>query len=507
MKRLTVSLFLIAAFCISANAQRFDDYKAFSSGKGAITAVAYSPDGKTFASGNDQGMILIRDANTGDIVHILRNSGHTAEITHLDFYPGGQYLVSTARDGFMKVWELTQNKVICEVNARELSGKPDAFYKFAFYSPDGNVVLFGGTDGNINAMRPLLSGSKPGLILSNNGQSFTCADYAATGNYLVAGSKQGIKIIDFFSKKVIQNINACPDEVVDVKYTPDNTRIGSLCKNGSFSLWNATTGALIKSWKVTVPGPDTQIGFSPDGQYLVTGDTKNHVKVWDLNSMDINSDLTGHQAAVRSVDFAPNSKFIITGGNDDQIKMWQWRKVIENETLPQPPKQTEFKKPDVKDSTFVVNIGNRDKNVELLPPQKQAPELEKLKLTYTSRNIPDSLGDRKVVSGKRVIVDNEELELWVWDEEYEDGDTISVYFNDQWLIKEYPLTQKKRKIKITINRNADNYLVLYAHNEGSRPPNTAALTIFDGKKQNKVALSSNMRKCDAINFKFREHSP
>lgn len=506
MKKTSVFLLLLFWGCLAVNAQRFDDFKAFSSGKGAITAVTYNPDGKSFASGNSQGMILIRDATTGDILHILRDGGHTAEITHLDFHPEGRYLLTTARDGFLKVWDLTQDKVIYELNAKANGGNPGNYYKFAFYSPDGNVVLFGGTDGNITATRPLLPNSKPGLILNNNGQSFTCADYSQTGNNLVAGSMKSIKIIDFFSKKVIQTINACTDEVIDVKYTPDNTRIGSLCKDGTFTLWNANTGSMIKSWKVTLPGPDTQIDFSPDGLYLVTGDTKNHVKVWNMASMDINSDLSGHQAAVRCVNFAPNSKFIITGGNDDQIKMWQWRKVIETEQVPTPP-QTTFKSPEIKDSSFSVKIDNRDKNVEPIPMQKQVPDLEKLKLTYTTRNIPDSLGDRKVVSGKRVIVDNEQIELWVWDEEYEDGDTISIYFNDQWIIKEYPLTQKKRKIQVTINRNADNYLVMYAHNEGSRPPNTAALTIVDGKRHNKVALSSNMRKCEAINFKFREQKP
>ena len=61
-----------------------------------------------------------------------------------------------------------------------------------------------------------------------------------------------------------------------------------------------------------------------------------------------------------------------------------------------------------------------------------------------------------------------------------------------------------KKLKVKINRNADNYFILYAHNEGSRPPNTAALIIYDGKRHQQMALSSDMKKCDAVNFKFKD---
>lgn len=490
---------LMALFATTLNAQKFDDFKAFSSGKGAITAVCYSPDGNSFASGNEQGMLLIRNAITGDILHVLRNGGHTTEINHLHYHPSGNFIVSTSLDGYLKVWDLTTNKVVYEINTKTQNNNAGSYPNFAFFSPDGNVVLYGGTDGVIYATRPFLPNQTPGVIVSNNAQPFNCADYSNTGNYLIAGSKQGIKIIDFFTKKVVKTLIACSDEVISVKFTPQNDRIGSLCKDGTFSLWDVQTGLLVKSWKVTTPGPSTQLAFSPDGQYLVTGDTKNHVKVWNMSTMDINSDLTGHQASVRSVYFAPNSKFILTGGNDDQIKMWQWRKLLENEELPTPPPPVPSPPPSPPVALTPPPVAQNK-----VPAKPSVPDLEEVKLTYTTRNIPDSLGDRKVTPGRRVVVDNEELELWVWDEEYEDGDIISLYFNDEWILREHLLTNKKLKLKVKVNRNADNYLILYAHNEGSRPPNTAALTIVDGKAVNKVALTSNMKRCDAINFKFRD---
>ncbi|HRI29524.1 MAG TPA: hypothetical protein PK715_15810, partial [Chitinophagales bacterium] len=112
--------------------------------------------------------------------------------------------------------------------------------------------------------------------------------------------------------------------------------------------------------------------------------------------------------------------------------------------------------------------------------------------------------NRTVKTGKRVIINNETLNITVWDDGYEDGDTISLFFNGEWLLREHGLKNKPHKITIKIDRNADNYLILYAHNEGTRPPNTAALTIQDGKSTKRIALSSGLTYCDALNFKFKE---
>ena len=123
---------------------------------------------------------------------------------------------------------------------------------------------------------------------------------------------------------------------------------------------------------------------------------------------------------------------------------------------------------------------------------------------YKTRNVPDSLGDRKVKPGRLTTVYSDELEIVVWDDEYEDGDIISLNFNGEWILKEFTLKSRKTKINIRLEKNADNYLVLYAHNEGTRPPNTAALMVRDGKYNRKMALSSDMKSCGAINFRLKE---
>lgn len=132
------------------------------------------------------------------------------------------------------------------------------------------------------------------------------------------------------------------------------------------------------------------------------------------------------------------------------------------------------------------------------------PELRPLQVTYTERKIPDELGGRPVNKSNEVFVKSERIEIWVRDNETEDGDTISLFLNGEWILYRQPLLSLKRTITVNIQRNADNYLILYAHNVGSIPPNTAAIGIIDRGREMRLAMSSTMNSCDAIKLRFED---
>src|SRR5690606_15212669 len=66
------------------------------------------------------------------------------------------------------------------------------------------------------------------------------------------------------------------------------------------------------------------------------------------------------------------------------------------------------------------------------------------------------------------------VELILWDCGIEDNDTVSIYLNGNWIIENYRLTKAKKSFPITLQKG-ENYLVMYAHNLGDIPKNTAAL--------------------------------
>jgi hypothetical protein len=87
-------------------------------------------------------------------------------------------------------------------------------------------------------------------------------------------------------------------------------------------------------------------------------------------------------------------------------------------------------------------------------------------------------------------ITSREVTIEVWDSGTIDGDVISLIANGTTILNEFTLQgpSNKKVIKYSFANNGFNYLLLYAHNEGSIPPNTAALSI----NGTPVTLSANL---------------
>lgn len=111
------------------------------------------------------------------------------------------------------------------------------------------------------------------------------------------------------------------------------------------------------------------------------------------------------------------------------------------------------------------------------------------------------LESRQVKTAKRIQVPpGTPVEIRVWDDKFVDGDIISLLFNEKWLLREYSLRRKQWKTTFTLVPGAENRLVLFAHNMGKMPPNTAAVQVLYKGKKIQFSLSSTLTECEAVEF-------
>ncbi len=94
--------------------------------------------------------------------------------------------------------------------------------------------------------------------------------------------------------------------------------------------------------------------------------------------------------------------------------------------------------------------------------------------------IPESWGDRPItVTESPISLSSKNVVFNVWDSGQIDGDIITLVVNGRIVLDTYELTGSEFSVPVELDNLGYNYVLLYAHNEGSISPNTAALSMTD----------------------------
>ncbi|XP_073494928.1 mitogen-activated protein kinase-binding protein 1 isoform X5 [Phyllobates terribilis] len=105
----------------------------------------------------------------------------------------------------------------------------------------------------------------------------------------------------------------------------------------------------------------TALAFSPDGKFLVTGESGHMpaVRVWDVAERTQVAELQEHKYGVACVAFSPSSKYIVSVGyqHDMIVNVWSWKKnvVVAANKVSSKVTAVSFSE----DSSYFVTAGNR----------------------------------------------------------------------------------------------------------------------------------------------------
>jgi hypothetical protein len=112
---------------------------------------------------------------------------------------------------------------------------------------------------------------------------------------------------------------------------------------------------------------------------------------------------------------------------------------------------------------------------------------------------------RENVVQKEIEVSSDSVQVDFYDNGEIDGDSISVFFNDQLLGANLMLSTRSVHMNIKLDTTKEyNQLAMFANNLGSLPPNTALMLISDGKNRWEVRLTSDLGKTGAVRIKRKK---
>jgi len=143
-----------------------------------------------------------------------------------------------------------------------------------------------------------------------------------------------------------------------------------------------------------------------------------------------------------------------------------------------------------------VQTEKESNSVRLTGKFTSLEDIKKVQVAMPVLGSPVYVKDEIEVSSKDITIE-------YWDRYNEDGDSISLYLNNKPVLENTLLTKIKKSFTIHLDEKV-NYLVLHAINTGTEPPNTASVTVKDGKKIQNVSLTSNLRTSGALKITLKE---
>ena len=103
---------------------------------------------------------------------------------------------------------------------------------------------------------------------------------------------------------------------------------------------------------------------------------------------------------------------------------------------------------------------------------------------------------------KTLAFDKALVMLEVWDNNVIDGDTISIYLNDEPVLLRYGLTAEKEKIELKL-KPGENNLLIVAENEGTIRPNTAAFRFKSGRKKYRLVTVTSLKQNELLKLNYK----
>lgn len=307
---------------------------------GAVFAVAYSPDGKLFATGELSGYVRLWRISDGQLLWAVR--GSLSWIRTVAFAPDGQTLAIGTGEHLVAFFEVATGRAL-----QTLSGHTDQIHAIAFH-PQQPILASACGDQTLRLWDVQKAECLHILSGHTDQVQSVCWNYA--GDLLISGSSdRTVRIWQLDPQGneapiLAQTINqethtGHSDQVFGVHFHPDGEIFASGSADNTVKIWqlsrNFTQKRSPKSSQNTfikllhtLKGHTAHllfVQFSPDGEMLATASSDMTIRLWDAATGALCKTLKAHANWVRAVQFSPDGRTMLSGCSDYTIRLWDWR--------------------------------------------------------------------------------------------------------------------------------------------------------------------------------------
>jgi eukaryotic-like serine/threonine-protein kinase len=293
-----------------------------------VRAVAFSPDGRCFATGSHPngrtaGEVRLCDASTGRL--LFRPMPHTNYVAALAFQPDGKVLAAGDFNGLVRTWDTSIGREI---------GRPLPQGEIVLclaYSPDGKVLAVGLASDHTH---------KPGTRLWNtttrqpigellpSAEAVTRIEFRPDGRALLAGNDRLARLWDVTTGRAIGE--PMVDETSE-GFSPEGREFLTLGMDGTLKLRDATTGEVRTT--LLSSSPATCAAFRSDGGLLAVGCADGTVRLCDPATSQPVGPPRSMRHAIRQVAFASDGRTVAAIDELGESRTWPVPEPLQDASL------------------------------------------------------------------------------------------------------------------------------------------------------------------------------
>lgn len=280
-----------------------------------LLMVDVSSTGEYWAAASRRGEVLVWFV--GDMTLYRTWRAHTDMVWNLKFSPDGHLLATGSWDGTVKLWEIASGTLLWW-------GRHTSYVNSLAFSPDGRWLASAGNDSVVRVW-DLTSGVELQTLPHPGPVTGSGISWSADGHLLATGGLDGyIRLWDMPSSgpaRCIREIQAHPQSVDGLTFSPAGDRLASTSDEGSVKLWETASGQLTQ----TLNGHTDRMGrlaWSRDGRVLASAGRDKTILLWDVEQGHYRAALQGHKGGITGLAFTPDGQTLLSTG-ESTVRVWE----------------------------------------------------------------------------------------------------------------------------------------------------------------------------------------